>query len=85
MHLVLAQLAYGGGAREGVSEEVPLLGGAVVQPRGHIREDGADPLVNHSHLDVTCMHTYIHTSFNTQLLVPGCSYINTYMHTHTHV
>ena len=56
MHLVLAQLADGSRAREGVSEEVPLLGGAVVQPRGHIGEDGADPLVNHGHLDVAYIH-----------------------------
>ena len=66
-YLVLAHLAYGGGACECVSEEVPLLRGAVIQSRRHVREDGADPLVNHGHLDVPYIHTYIHYNIDHSL------------------
>ena len=44
-HLVLAELDHCDGAGEGVPEEVPLLGGALVQARRHVGEDGLDPLV----------------------------------------
>lgn len=43
--LVSAELNHRDGTGEGVSEEVPLLGGALVQARRHVGEDGLDPFV----------------------------------------